>query len=133
MRHEFPSEWSKFVRTQQAGANIPATLVINLRPEHYPFWAPRWLASVRQAALYARYPGKPKPVQVSYAVDANGAVTGPSDSLPSLEPAWPGWAGGDLRQFLAQTPAPTGSWTLYLDDNSMSDLFLAVRWGSPGQ
>jgi hypothetical protein len=91
------------------------------------------LASVQRVNLYARYPGKPKPVNVSYAVGANGAVTGPSDSLPSLEPGWPGWAGGELAQFLARTPAPTGTWAFYLEDNSMSDLFLTVTWGKPIQ
>jgi hypothetical protein len=133
MRHEFPTEWSKFVHIRQVSANNPAVLTIALRPEHYPLWAPPWLASVQRVNLYARYPGKPKSVHVSYAVGANGAVTGPSDSLPSLEPGWPGWAGGELAQFLAQTPAPIGTWTFYLDDNSMSDLFLTVTWGKPTQ
>jgi hypothetical protein len=133
MRHEFPTEWSRFMSAQQAGPGSPTKLGITLRPEHYPLWAPPWLASVQRVNLYARYPGNPKPVHVSYAVDANGAVTGPSDSLLSLEPGWPGWAGGDLPQFLAQTPSPTGAWTFYLDDNSMSDLFLTVTWGKPAQ
>jgi hypothetical protein len=78
----------------------------------------------------AHYAGKPEPVRVSYAINSNGAVTGPSDNLPSLEGGWPGWARGDLPQFLHQAPAPTGTWTFYLDDNSMSDLFLTVTWGS---
>jgi hypothetical protein len=121
------------VSAQQARPSSPAKLGITLRPEHYPLWAPPWLASVQRVNLYARYPGSPKPVHVSYAVDANGAVTGPSDSLPILEPGWPGWARGDLPQFLAQTPSPTGTWTFYLDDNSMSDLFLTVTWGKPAQ
>jgi Tc toxin complex TcA C-terminal TcB-binding domain len=133
MRHEFPTEWSRFMTVKQVGTGSPAKLVINLRPEHYPLWAPPWLASVQQVDLYARYPGKPKPVHVSYAVDANGAMTGPSDNLPSLDPGWPGWARGQLSQFVVQTPAPTGTWTFYLDDNSMSDLFLTVTWGKPSQ
>jgi cell division protein FtsB len=133
MRHEFPTEWSKFTATKQAGASSPAALVITFRPEHYPLWAPPWLASVLHVNLYARYPGKPKPVQVFYALDANKAAMGSPDSLPSLEPAWPGWAGGDLPQFLARTPAPTSTWSFYLDDTAMSDLFLAVTWGKPAQ
>jgi hypothetical protein len=133
MRHEFPSEWSKFVAAKQAGAGSPASLVITLRPEHYPLWAPQWLASVQGIHLYARYPGKPKPLQVYYALNANGAVTGTPDPLLSLEPGWPSWAGGDLPQLLARTPAPTSTWRFYLDDNTMSDLFLTVTWGKPAQ
>ena len=39
---------------------------------------------------------------------------------------------GDLRaSTLTQIPLPppTGSWTLYVNDNSMVDLWLAVTWG----
>ena len=133
MRHDFPTEWAKFTSVQHPSATVPAGLAMSLRPEHYPFWSSQWLAAVLRVDLYAEYTGKPKTPRVSYALDANGAFTGPADTLASLDTTWPGWAGGQLAQLVAAKPAPTGQWSMYLDDNTMSDLFMVVTWGKPAQ
>src|SRR5262245_20146146 len=40
VRHDFPTEWAKFTATPGA-----ADLRLELKPEHYPFWARRLLGT----------------------------------------------------------------------------------------
>lgn len=119
VRHEFPSEWAKF----KAVSVTPATraeLILNLGEEHYPFWSRGNLEAVKRLDLFASM------AKSNFDVVYKSDGTGDKDALvkdPSL--------GDLLAGTLTHAPfaAPTGKLSLYLSDNSMKDLWLAVRWG----
>ena len=126
LRHDFPSEWARFTNVTISAATPTAQVAIALRPEHYPFWAQGIVGSapVKRVQLFAEMsPGKTS-VTVS---DAGGH----SDTL-----ARNALLGGLLVGALAHIPLPAAvtdaahpPLTLRLDDNSMSDLWLAITWG----
>lgn len=119
LRHEFPSEWAKFKSTQLTGNNR-AELTLTLLPEHYPFWSKGKLDVTRWVDLFART-DKPT-VEVVYTVDG----TGNKDSLVK-DNSLGGIRSGRLAN--VSLPTPTGKLTLYTNDNSMRDLWMAVTWG----
>jgi receptor-binding and translocation channel-forming TcA subunit of Tc toxin len=58
VRHEFPTEWARFL------AQTPATpqrfeLKLNLKPEHYPFWSQGHLNTLMSLDLWARISSSP--------------------------------------------------------------------------
>ncbi|WP_117214164.1 insecticidal toxin protein [Allorhizocola rhizosphaerae] len=119
VRQEFPTEWARFTAT--AGA----PLTITLREEHYPYWS----RAVAQPALHkVQLFAQPGPatkntvrVTLTQAGDAGNDLT--------ADPALGGLRVGEL----AEDPLPkaTGPLTLFLDDNTMDDLWLALTWGGP--
>jgi hypothetical protein len=126
IRHEFPTEWARFTTVDlSADPNILAGLTLNLRDEHYPFWSkdkdnnPNIL---KRVDIFAK-PGKD--TKTSIEVFENSDAAGDSDSLDkdSLNDV----RVGKLTKI--QLPAATGEFTLYFNDNSMEDLWLALTWG----
>jgi hypothetical protein len=123
LRHEFPSEWAKLKAIKIAGAIETAALTLDLQPEHYPFWSRDRLAVVQRLELFAR-PGTGTKSTVVISEQADG--TGKTDSL--VTDAFRGdLRAGELKNITI--PAPVGKLSLYLDDNSMEDLWLAITWG----
>ena len=123
VRHEFPTEWAKF-KSVQLGAATPVTeLTLNLRQEHYPFWSQGRLEAVKRVDFYAK-PSKDTKTTVEVSNKPDG--TGSKDNLPKDASL------GDLRAGRLTNippPTPTGKCTLYFNDNSMEDLWLALTWG----
>jgi len=121
VRHEFPTEWAEFKSVQLGTAPPRAELTLNLREEHYPFWSQGKLEAVKRVDVFA----KTAKNSVDITKEANGSgikVALVSDnSLGNLR------AGTLLINLLPA--APTGKFTLYFNDNSMEDLWLAVTWG----
>ena len=113
LRHEFPTEWAKFKSIQLSGTQV-AELTIDLREEHYPFWSQGRLEAVKQVELFAT-----ESVRIFETPDQ----TGKTDSLDV--------ALGNLHrgQLSILPQAPTGPYTLYLNNNSMTELWCAVTWG----
>jgi hypothetical protein len=118
VRHEFPVEWSKFKSIQLAGDR--AELSLNLREEHYPFWSKGRLEAVRQAIWFART------TQNIVEVDDQADGTGNKDTLVK-DATMGNLRAGKLANI--PLPAPAGKFTLFFNDNSMSDLWLALAWG----
>jgi hypothetical protein len=122
VRHEFPTEWARF-RSAAPTPTAAAALVLPLRAEHYPFWSQGRLGAVRRVDLFAK---TMRTVRVYDGLDP-AAPTVRSDSIG------PAAVGALLRTgTLANVPLPPtpfGDFTLYLDDNSMDDLWLALAWG----
>ncbi|HLG61746.1 MAG TPA: hypothetical protein VKY19_07420 [Ktedonosporobacter sp.] len=118
IRHEFPTEWARFKNVQLGGATGFAELSLTLRPEHYPFWSQGILNVLKEMDCFA---------QTASAVNINDKPdgTGNKDAL-SLDRTLNLQVGK-----LANIPLPTplGKFTLYLDNNAMNDLWLAVTWG----
>ena len=119
VRHEFPTEWAKFRIVKLGALTKFAPLAITVRPEHYPFWSRERLGAVLGLGLYA---ASTKDIRVSDKSDG----TGNNDVLVK-DGSLGGLRAGILKNIAL--PSPTGQWTLYFDDNSMKDIWLAIRWG----
>ncbi|AFZ22071.1 Tc toxin subunit A-related protein [Allocoleopsis franciscana] len=120
LRHEFPTEWAKFKSAKIEGETKTAELTLNLRAEHYPFWSQGHLEAVKRLDFFA------ETVKNTVDISTNADGTGSKDSL--LKDA----GLGNLRTGKLTNiplPAPISQFTLYFNDNSMEELWLAVRWG----
>ncbi|MCF7985558.1 MAG: hypothetical protein K9L70_14235, partial [Thiohalocapsa sp.] len=125
MRHDFPSEWARFKAVPMNNEHTEAALSISLKEEHYPFWA----RAVRQKCIqevwiYAVPEEMPLTINARLAVKDSGAI------LASLQTL--GHRFGNLLGAAFDDPAPPalGQWTLFLDDQSIDDLWLAIKWRS---
>jgi hypothetical protein len=119
LRHEFPDAWSRFRNHAVTGAS-PAPLTFQLRPEHYPFWAKGRIGTLTQAVLLSkRAPAAPAPSVVADATAGGGT--------PDVAVPFPGGVDGIT---LTNNPlaATTGTHTLHLTSNAMSDVWLFVAW-----
>lgn len=119
-RHDFPMDWAKFKSASLSSASPTAPLTLTLREEHYPFWSAGHVQEVRRLDLFAET--EKNTVTVSDGPDG----TGNKDTLVKDRSM------GDLRigkLTNVPLPAPIGPFTLNVDDNSMSDLWLTLSWG----
>ena len=120
VRHEFPNEWEKFKAVQLGGAVTLAELALNLREEHYPIWSKGLVTDIEKVAMYTRT------AKATVTIRPNAADASPNpDELSAIKTL------GDLKgnAKLKTVPAnPVGAYSLFMDDNSMSDLWLAVTW-----
>jgi hypothetical protein len=128
VRHEFPDQWAKF-RSQTPGADQLAALTLNLRDEHYPFWSRGLTKSLQRVDILAR--SNKDPVPATLAV-FDRAADQPSAQKDTLTP------NSTLGHLLTTTltnipqPAPVGQFTLFFEDNSLDELWLAIAWGKAG-
>jgi hypothetical protein len=113
------TECAKF-RSIQLGAGQLAELTLNLWEERYPFWSQGRLEAVKRAGFFA----KTAKTSVEVADKADG--TGNKDTLVKDASMGDLWMGKLTNVSL---PAPTGKFTLYFNDNSMEELWLALTWG----
>lgn len=120
VRHEFPSEWSKFESIQLGAAHPVAELTLDLREEHYPFWSQGRLEAVKRVDLYA------KTAKNSVVIGDKPDGTGNKDTLVK-DSSLDNLRAGRLTNIAL--PAPIGKFILYFNDNSMEDLWLALAWG----
>ncbi|HEX7445320.1 MAG TPA: hypothetical protein VF300_02930, partial [Methanothrix sp.] len=121
VRHEFPSAWAKFKSTA-----TPAELILNLRDEHYPFWSQGRLAVIKQISLFAK-PNKSTKITVNISQKQPDKTVNGNLSLMKTTSL-----GALLSGTLEKTPSPLlpiGEFTLDLDDNSIEDLWIALKWG----
>jgi Tc toxin complex TcA C-terminal TcB-binding domain len=121
IRHEFPTEWAKFQNTP-ATSVIPLTL--SLRPEHYPFWSQGNLEIIKRADLFIK---TKKAVKITYKADG----TGDENSLVKDKSLGDLWAGQLSKLPTSTKPVSTKTekFTLYFNDNSMENIWLALTWG----
>jgi hypothetical protein len=119
VRHEFPTEWAKFKGVQLGSATPAAELTLNIREEHYPFWSQGRLEAVKRADFFAKT--DKNSVEVTDKPDG----TGNKDILK--DPSFGDLRAGKLTNI--PLPTPTGKFTVYFNDNSMEDLWLALTWG----
>ncbi|GLV54299.1 hypothetical protein KDH_11470 [Dictyobacter sp. S3.2.2.5] len=118
IRHEFPSEWARFKNAQLDGVTKFAELSLTLRAEHYPFWSQGLLNVVKEMDFFAQ------------AVNAVGINDKPDGSGNKDTLAFDHTLNLQIGKLThIPLPAPLGKFTLYLDNNAMSDLWVAVTWG----
>jgi len=126
VRHEFPTEWAKF-RSQTPAVNQRFELVLNLRPEHYPFWSQGRLNSVARVDILARGTKDLAlaSVDVFDKLDTTDA-TAKKDTL-AKDPAMGNLLVGKLTN-IGLPAKPDGQLRLFFDANPMADLWIAVTW-----
>jgi hypothetical protein len=128
IRSEFPMEWARF-KAVQTDENTAAELTIELRPEHYPFWARNLVAT--QPAQYRLY-AKPTPV-TSGQPDSDNADIALYDQKEVAQAQLVATMGsGQMNSLLScDLRGPTfttfsGRKSLFLDNSAVDDLWLLV-------
>jgi hypothetical protein len=125
VRHEFPMAWAKF----KSGPNGSPwrELSLDLREEHYPFWSKGSLEEIKRVDIYART--TKANVDVNTQPSETGKRTLVADaSLGNLK-------AGKLENVKTTnaegevTTSPVGKLNLYLKDQTITDVWLAVAWG----
>ncbi len=134
MRHEFPSEWAKF---KSAAAGTVASLSFNLLPWHFPFWATKLglklgaVAGVSSGVHGVEFFAEMTNANPVDFFDGSNTATEKKDSL-KLDPSTGLMAGGLVNIALPPVVDPSGPppapYTLYCDNNGMTDLWMAVTW-----
>ncbi len=136
IRHEFPSQWAKFQNpTPKAGAG--AELQLTFGPELYPFWSQAPIAGqapkpikIKGVEFFAEMVPSDKTATVN--MNDKADMTGNSDAL-TKNPLMGNLLNGSLNKIglhSAITDATHPPLTVYFDDNSMEDLWMAVAWGT---
>jgi hypothetical protein len=141
VRQEFPTQWAKF--TAPVGNGTPASpraLTLDLRPEHYPFFAGAGGPSaLTRVDLVAELLGTDQPDVNVKVVSSDGNGDGHTVPLNNRE------LGGLLRVGgfgdeqspgeqppedgeIVALPAPTGPFTLQPDTTKLADLFVLLTW-----
>jgi hypothetical protein len=119
IRHEFPTEWAKF---QNAPATPAIPLILKLRPEHYPFWSQGNLGVIQRADLFVK---TKKAVEITYNPDG----TGDKDTLVTDSSLGNLWTGLLTKASTKPVSTETEKFTLYFNDKSVEDIWLALTWG----
>jgi hypothetical protein len=130
VRHEFPSQWAKF-RSVTPQPNLGAELQLTLAPELYPFWSQGIVGGgpLKAVEFFARMPRAAAAATVSMSDKAD--MSGDKDNLVK-NPLLGNLLTGGLNKITlpaAVTDATHPPLTLYFDNNSMEDLWLAITWG----
>lgn len=126
IRQEFPTEWARFTAMELSNDVPLAPVRLTLRPEHYPFWSTLFAPiTLAKAELFVD-PGPSTPSTVT--VFDKEADEPPGTQIAD---ALTGGGFGDLLVGALSEPLPAavGELTRFLDDNTMSDLWLALTWG----
>jgi hypothetical protein len=134
MRHEFPSDWAKF---KSAASGTTAALSFTLLPQHFPFWAAKLglklgatngaSNGIKGVEFFAEMTNT-NPVDF---YDGSNTATAKKDSL-KLDPSTGLMAGSlvniALPPVVDPTAPPATPYTLYCDNNGMTDLWMAITW-----
>jgi hypothetical protein len=128
VRHEFPDQWARF-RSQSPGPGRRAALTLNLRDEHYPFWSQGLTKSLNSVEILARSNQGSVPAELAVFDRPADQPAGQTDAL-TPNAALGNLLTGSLSNIAL--PAPVGPFTLFFEDNSLDELWLAARWGKAG-
>ena len=134
VRHDFPSAWAKFQSVVIGAATPTAELLLTLTDELYPFWADAIVGSapVKAVQFFAEMLSSDRTTTVN--LNDKADQSGHPDTL-TRDPSM----GGLLSGALTKIPLPAAvtdnthpPLTVYFDDNSMADLWIAITWGGSG-
>ncbi|MBS9405434.1 hypothetical protein KG088_17645 [Halomonas sp. TRM85114] len=127
VRHEFPSEWSRFT-TQAVVPNQRFELTLPLRDEHYPFWSRGRLETVTRVDILAR-PGVSEPPNSLEVAEGAGNGAGVQSDPLVKNTAFGNLFVGRLQN--VPLPAqPTGDLPLFFNSNALLDVWIVVTWGA---
>ncbi len=120
-RHEFPSEWARF--RNQTPNNNRCDLILDLRPEHYPFWSKGHLGGVKGVKVLAHSAAKSVPPSINVYHSDNS-----NDTL-AKDPYLGSMLVGSLNDPTFKTPdQPLMLSFDAADRDTMTDLWVAVTW-----
>jgi hypothetical protein len=136
IRHEFPSQWAKFQSVAIDGGTVTAELQLTLESELYPYWAQAVVGGnlakpivTKAVEFFAEMP----PGNTIATVNLNDKPdnSGNNDTLVKNPLLGSLFAGELIKIALpaAITDATHPPLTLYFDNNSMEDLWIAITWG----
>jgi hypothetical protein len=134
MRHDFPSQWAKFQSATIDPATAPtAELQLKLIPELYPFWAQDFVVKaplLRAINFFAEMLPEDNTTKVNIYEKAD--KTGNNNAALAPNPSFGNLLTGGLPKPLLPAAVTDAAHplTLYFDNNSMTDLWLAVTWGA---
>ncbi|NEU08451.1 insecticidal toxin protein [Flavihumibacter sp. R14] len=121
VRHEFANEWEKF-KISPINSDSPfAPLKLQLKEEHYPFWSKGSVNVVNEVVLYANTNKNAVTVRGTGNDPANEDTLTGDKKFGTLK-------AGKLSKIIL--PGPIGELLFFIDDNTMTDLWLTVKWGS---
>jgi len=145
VRHEFPSEWAKFrnVSIGNGSGTGPQTapLSLSLSAQHYPFWAQQIFrdaqrqnkrVGLKAVGIFAEMPPNDATTQVNLYDHADPAAAAVKSESLNQNPSFGSFLAGNLTKIplpnaLADPPA-SPPLTLYFDNNSMKNLWVAITW-----
>ena len=122
LRHEFPTEWARFLEQEVPGASrFPLTFTI--RDVHYPFWSQGHRTDVTSVTLFAR--SGQAMVDVFDVADRTD-ITAKKETL-TPDPVYNRLRVGEVKAF-QPLALPTGTFRVFFDDQAIDDLWVAVGW-----
>lgn len=125
VRHEFPTEWAKFLNEKPVD-NQRYELALTLRPEHYPFWSQDRLNRVLGVDLFARSTTEADTITVYDRADTehNQAKHDDLKKNSSLKDLFV----GTLTDVAKPAKPADDELKLYFEDAKLTDLWIAVTW-----
>ena len=137
VRQEFSTEWAR-LQSQTPAANQRFALSLKLTDAHFPFWSQGRLRSVASVDVLARSSRSPVPASIDIferleKTDADGTPVATKKDTLVKDPAMGNllvgrFTGGATGLVIPATPV--AEIKLFLEDRTLSDLWVAVRWSS---
>lgn len=122
VRHEFPTEWAKF-QSQKPGESQGFELALNLRPEHYPFWAQESLKKSVERVDILVSSTKLNLGNLNIYDDS-----GTMDSLVS-DPSYGNLLVGKFTNIASPVnPIGNGAIRIFFKERDIKDIWIAVTW-----
>jgi len=132
-RHEFPTEWARFKSVQITDSTKAAELTLRLKEEHYPFWSRSRVEVAKRVDLFVKATKDTKDeIGASSKLDSAGELDSTVKDNLVKDPAFPGLRVGKLDKIPLPKPihsAPEEKFTIFIDDNSIDDIWIALSWG----
>jgi hypothetical protein len=123
VRHEFPTEWAKFKSAEGVSAANPVKLVLQFRPEHYPFWSQGKLQKVPRVDVFVRPSAGQNNIDIFIGAGDDSTKITVSTPIGKLKTA-------QLDPEKMRFQSPISTIELIFSDKRVDDLWLAVRWAS---
>jgi hypothetical protein len=119
VRHEFPTEWARFIKSD----NTEAIMTLEIREEHFPYWSMGSSKTIKSVDIFARDDINSKgfshldPAGTGELITYGSDGKKRTDSLKALT---------DIRLLLERF---TLKIILDFENSSMEDLWSALTWG----
>ncbi|HYC27721.1 MAG TPA: hypothetical protein VEB42_02880, partial [Chitinophagaceae bacterium] len=120
VRHEFPNEWEKFKSFNLPAGSSFAPLSLPFSAQHYPYWSKGLLQVVHEVTVIVQG-GKNS---ITLRPDPNDNT---KEDVLNVNKALGGLKSGKLANI--GLPDPVGVFNLAVDDKTISEMWVAVKWG----
>jgi hypothetical protein len=120
VRHEFPSEWARFQRTQLIPGQI-VNLSFELKDEHFPYRMQGSFSNAHSVHLFGRTKAQQIGVELVRGTTSVGKTTLANGEGVIVPPPQSGTPGNF---------DPRGSFELRFDTNALEDLWVVVDWSA---